>query len=362
MTRQMTAGHSFDDDPNPMMVERASKAHLRETQRRRVAIADFRLRDTDRLTDRTRATLSVILRSLVTELASNLWQRVRCQLEETGASFETISTDAIHRCLIESGMLADSALLRELIGRSREAELADALSPMASDLVRPSLLVRLVESPDPTIADLARRLLAAEAHRRDDAAGPGRELPSDIQQRLVWMIAAAVRAQLHADAPRKPELDHAIGEASTHIIDLHDESQSIEAAATRLAAAIDARPAELAPLLIESLADQRLPLFIAVVAEAASLDYAAVREVVLEPDGDRFLLLLFSLGLDRRAIAQIALAITDADPRRDADRLPDQIDEAMAVPLTVITTILSPLRLHAGLRQAIDQLALGAEQ
>ncbi len=351
----MSADRSSDSGADIDMPARARAAHEREVQRGRAALADFRIDDADRLTDRTRATLSLTLQALAAGLAADLWQRARSRLGSGTTAPGRIATNAVYRRLVTSGVLTDDGLVSELLGRIRQAEIADALSPIASDPARPSLLVRLVDAPDATVADLARGLLSAEAYRRDDAAGPGLGLPDGIYRRVVWWVAAAVRAEVEAT----PAIDRAIGEAAAHIIGLHDDADTVEAAAARLAAAIDARPGELEPLLIESLADRQLALFIAVVARAGGLDYSAAREVILEPPTDRSLLLFLSLGLNRRALAQIALAITDADPRRDADTLPDQVDEAMSVPLAVIDTILSPLRLHPDFRDAIDDLAIG---
>ncbi len=68
-----------------------------------------------------------------------------------------------------------------------------------------------------------------------------------------------------------------------------------EAVAMRLAAALDARADELAPLLVETLADRRLSLFVALIGHALGLDYADAREIVLDPSADRLWLVLRAL-------------------------------------------------------------------
>ena len=60
-------------------------------------------------------------------------------------------------------------------------------------------------------------------------------LPADLQHRLAWRVAAAVRP-----ATADPDADRAIAEATNRHLGAHDEGDRIEAVATRLAAAIDA--------------------------------------------------------------------------------------------------------------------------
>ncbi|MFM9701215.1 hypothetical protein, partial [Streptomyces europaeiscabiei] len=90
--------------------------------------------------------------------------------------------------------------------------------------------------------------------------------------------------------------------AAQHNLGAHDEGQRPEAAAVRLAAAIDARASEVGPLLVDALGDRRLSLFVAVLGRAVDVDFTAARQIMLEPEGDRLWLALRAAALDRATI------------------------------------------------------------
>jgi hypothetical protein len=110
-------------------------------------------------------------------------------------------------------------------------------------------------------------------------------------------------------------------------------------------------------LLVEALGDRRLILFVAILGRAVDLDFIGARAIVLEPEGDRLWLALRAAALDRPTIARIALALADADPRRDIDIFAEELDAIAAVPVEAARSALAPLTLHHDLRLAIDALA-----
>ncbi|PMZ61591.1 hypothetical protein C1X97_30525, partial [Pseudomonas sp. FW306-2-11AA] len=121
-------------------------------------------------------------------------------------------------------------------------------------------------------------VLAAESRRRLPASlGQFRstDLPAELHHRLVWWVAAALRDQFTDRAGAAlPTLDRALVDAASRNIALHDEGERLEAAALRLACALDPRGHELSTLLADSLADRRVSLFIALLGRALALDYA----------------------------------------------------------------------------------------
>ena len=156
-------------------------------------------------------------------------------------------------------------------------------------------------------------------------------------------------------------LDRALIDAAMRSISSHDEGDRLEAVATRLAAALDPHADELAPLLVEALADRRLSLFVALIAHALGLDYADAREIVLDHKADRLWLVLRALELDRESIARIGLALSEADPRRDLDSFAEGLDGIAAIPSTAARAALAPLLLlHPDYRGALLALARGA--
>jgi hypothetical protein len=323
------------------------------------AITDFFLPDEARLDERTRLLLASLLDAVVGTVETDIRRHAARLLSGRGAmrKAEALLADdarALTR-LMSAGLLRDAELMEELLGRVRADLLAEAL-PVAVDVPdRPSLLVRLAALPDTVVAAAAAALLAQE-NRRAEGAGEGEvgaELPAELHHRLVWWVAAAIRERSEAD----PDTDRAIGEAAHLNLSAHDESERVEVAAVRLAAAIDPLPGEVAVLLAEAIGDRRLPLFVAVLARALDMEFEATRAIVIDPGGERLWLALRAVGLDRTAIARIALALADADPRRDIERFADRLDDIAAIDAADARAALAPLSLPRSFRAAIRALA-----
>jgi len=343
------------------LLARAAAAETRAQAGLRVAIRDFFLSEDGRLDERTRAALAALLRQLVESVEAEIREhgvrlltgRGENALAATLAASGLSATDRLAR----AGLLRDPALMTELIARVRQEALGVAL-PMqaADDPERPSLINRFVQHPDRLLASSAMAVLIAESRRRggpDAGQFTQAELPAELHHRLVWWVAAALRERSLAAGDSLPLLDSALSEAAQRSLAAYDEGDRLEAAALRFAAAIDARPHELADLLVESLGDQRIVVFIALLAHALGLSYETARELVLDPAADRLWLALRSLDLPREPIAQIGYALCEADPHRDLESFADTLDAAMTVDAAEARAALEPVRLHPDYRAAM---------
>lgn len=328
--------------------ERAAVARLRASERLAVAMADVFLPEDARLDDQTRLALADRLGRLVGGLEAELRRQAARLLAARGA---TDAADALQSAraglalerLTRAGLLRDEALVEELLAQTQLALMARAMKVAGGE--EASLLVRLAAVPDRVVAVAAQALLVADS--REEAM-----LPAELHHRLVWQVAAAIRPD-----PSDAGTDRAIAEAATRSLAAHDEGERPDAVASRLAAAIDARPDELAPLLLEALGDRRPGLFTAVLAQAVGIDTAQLRTVVLEPEGERLWLALRAAQLDRQTIARIALTLADADPRRDIEGFADQLDRIAAVEPAEARLALAPETLNPAFRAAIGALA-----
>jgi hypothetical protein len=326
-------------------------------------IADFFLADDARLDERTRHAVAAVLAATVGAVETDIRRHAARILAGRGADARAEALlqghDEVVRRLARAGLLRDRRLMDELLARVRADLVAEALPIHHAAADRPSLLIRLADVDDSIVAAAARALLAAEARRRtaSDNGTPGvGDLTAERHHQLVWWSAACIREASAAAIGEDAAVDRAIVEAAHRSLGAHDEGARAEAVAMRLAAAIDARADELGPLLLEALADRRLLLFIAVLGRAIDLDFDVTREILLEPEGDRLWLALRAAGLDRPTIAQIALALADADPRRNIEQFADELDAIAAVPIEAARSALAPLTLHHDLRAAIDAL------
>lgn len=344
--------------PRASASARAEKARLRAEERLAGTIADFFLDADSRLDERTRLTLAHVLGGIVGAIEADIRRHAARLIAGDGAtdSAEAILTGTgVMERLTRAGLLRDEDLMDELIARVRHDLIADALPVAIAGPNEASLLVRLAGVPDSVVASAANALLASESRRRaanENGTVAGSELPAELHHRLVWWIAAAIRAGSEPSA----DTDRAITEAALRSLAAHDEGDRPEAVAIRLAGAIDARTRELPALLVEAIGDRRLALFVAVLAQAIGVAFDQARAIVLEPDGDRLWLALRAADLDRPTIARIGLALADADPRRDIESFADSLDAIAAVDIQDARAALAPLALHKDFRAAMRAL------
>ncbi|WP_448664831.1 DUF2336 domain-containing protein [Sphingomonas sp. CJ20] len=350
------------------LIARAAAADGRACKGLAVAIDDFFLPDDHRIDERTRSALRALLQSLVETVAAQIREHGARLLigrgePALGAALAAQGASVFQR-LAQAGVLRDSVLMAEALGRVRQDALGAALPMHApDDPDQPSLLSRFAEHPDRVLASGAMALLIAESRRRvgPDAGQAGTDLPAELHHKLVWWVAAALRARVAEGAGEGlAVLDRALCDAAQRSLAAYDEGDRLEAAALRFAAAIDAQASELPALLVESLGDRRIALFIALLAHAIGVDYALARDVVLDPAADRLWLALRALELPRDAIAQIGYALCEADARRDLERFADALDVIAAISGAEARDALAPLRLDADYRAALVALAQSA--
>ncbi|WP_419809529.1 DUF2336 domain-containing protein [Sphingomonas sp.] len=341
------------DTASPTAAVRAAEARARADARLLVAMGDMMLPDDGRLDEQTRLAVIRSLTDAIGAIETDLRRQAARLLAARGATEAAESllrgTGAAGR-LMAAGLLRDEPLIATLTAHSQARLLAAALPVTVSETEEASLLVRLAAVPDRLVAAAAHEMLVADAVERPT-------LPAEVQHRLVWAVAAAIRPPT-ADA----DLDRAIAEAALRALGAHDEGVGAARVAMNLAQAIDARPEELAPLLLEALGDRRLALFVAVLAHAVGLDFARTQALILDPAGERLWLALRAARLDRRSIAGIALALSDADPRRDIEAFADDIDRIAAIKPSEARSALAPETLEPDFRSAIQALARGARR
>lgn len=327
------------------------------------SIEDFFLPDQGRLDERMRLSLARLLRALVETVAGEVRGHAARLLRAQGRTAQADALEAARDLLTplrEAGLLRDAELMAELLGRVREDLLASVMPVQAAgEPDQPSLLNRLVQHPDRVVAQGAMAVLIAESRRRGvPERGPLQQtdLPAELHHRLVWWVAAALREAGVAAGGSAMALDRALADASQRSLAAHDEGDRLEAAAMRLAAAIDAEPPELADLMIEALGDRRLALFAALLAHALGVDHAVARDVTLDAGSERLWVALRALEFEREAIARIGVALSEADTRRDLTAFADLLDPVMAIDGADAREAMTRLRLPSDFRMAIVAL------
>jgi uncharacterized protein (DUF2336 family) len=305
-----------------------------------VAAADLLLPEQVRLTEWQRLTAAALLTRLIHGLEDAMRARLAVRFEDhpgLHAAFASARVPIALPILERAGVLRDSDLGNVLVRRVEEHRFWKAHRPDGGA----DALFELVRDADADVAAEAMELVIARSRRFDRFQEPDMgavELPAELQHKLVWLVAAALRhyiVQHHDVGP----VDGVIEETASSLIASYDEGGTLEARALRLARRMHLAGRLDGAFLARILAEGMLPLFIAGLAARASLDYAAAWEVLADPRGRGPALLVRAGGLDRDAAAAILLLANSRGPLvsgAEADatsgqlELFDSLDEASA--------------------------------
>lgn len=333
------------------LAARAAAAEAHVDSLRDATARDFAIPEALRLDERTRSGIAARLDGIVTSIETDLLRAV--------APLGFPGVGPTLPLLRAAGLIADPALLGEVLAQVRLDQLSQGLPHHAPrDPARPSLLGRLAEHPVAVLAEAARSLMAAESSARSPEAGRW-QLPQGLHRQLLWWVAAAMREQ--AGTLAGVALDEALcaAVAAEHArFEAHAQQQS-EATALQLVALLAPTPRERAAMLVEALADRWMPLFLALLAQAAGIAFADARALVLDAGAERLLLALHALGIPREAMAQIGFLLCEADPSRDLPALVDALDALETQDAGVGHDLLARLRLDAGYRAARNAIGGG---
>ncbi len=349
------------------LLARGAADDARADRRLVAAAADLRTHPNDRLRERELVALRHAFAASCAQVEGDLRQHAARLLVARGAPEPALALaegePVVHAALDAAGLLATADFLAPMLTRTQMSLLAEALPVMtAQPSDRPSLLVRLSTHRDGVVASAAAAALAADARRRAaiDGDAPRNDIAAEQQHRLVWWACAALRTVFApAAAGERPLLDRALTEAAERALAVHDEGDRAEATAMRLVQLLAPPPAERPALLVEALADRRVPLFVALLAQALELPFDTVAALVLDPSADRLWLALRAAALDRVTIAQIGLALCEADPRREVETFADMLDAIMAITPDVARAAIGALWLHPDLKAALKALEGG---
>ncbi|HYI64672.1 MAG TPA: DUF2336 domain-containing protein [Allosphingosinicella sp.] len=280
-----------------------------------VAAADLLLPDQARLTEWQRLTAAALLTRLIQGIESELRARLAVRFEEHDALHAALSSARVPIALPileRADVLRDADLGNVLVRRVEEHRFWKAHVPAEGV----DLLFELVRDGDEAVAAEAMELVIARSRRFDRFQEPDMgqvDLPAELQHKLVWLVAAALRhyiVQQHGLAA----VDGVIEEEAGALIAGHDEGAILEARAMRLARRLHALGRLDDPILVRALAEGLLPLFIAGLATLAGLEHNAAWEVIADPRGRGPAILLRAAGVARDAAAQILFVANSHGP------------------------------------------------
>lgn len=314
----------------------AAKLLLSARARLTAAAADLALPPPLRLTDRQR---SVVL-SLLENLTRSVEDALRAELasavgdEALQAALASAHVEIAVPVLAATATLAEPALIDLLLRRAEEHRLHRAAAG------ENALLIELAGSADEAVAREAMALLIAQNGRLDgfgEPVLPRSDLPAELEHHLVWTVAAALRRYMIEQHNVEPAAcDTAVATAARRVLTGHDEGETAEARAMRLALALrQAGGLEEAGLLARALTQGSLPLFLSILALRTGLGVAAAWELFSAASGP--ILLLRAAGVARDEAANILLTwgMPEAALAAALDRLDGTSPEAARALLTL---------------------------
>jgi hypothetical protein len=315
------------------------------------ATCDLFLAETLRLTERER----LVARDLLARLVRTVEDEMRSALAERFATHEALGA-ALGSAHVEiAGPLFDgTAALREpelvglLLRRAEEHRLFRAAPN------RIERLQALIADRDPLIAADAMAVLVARSRRLDRFGEPvlaRTELPAELQHRLVWTVAAALRTYMVGGHGIDPAAaDRALSDVAAALLAGYDEGDALEARCGRLARRLHGAGqldgAAIAGFLLEG----TMPLFVAGLSAATGIAGHAVWDVLSGPDERGPVYLLAAAGLDRQQTGD-ALLLLSVQPIED--RLVRQISLFETLDADAAARALSMWTLDPAYRQAL---------
>lgn len=329
-------------------------------RKRVAALVDLFLPDEMRLSDYQRVTVRRFIARLVAAIEQDLRERL---LTASGASFPPELSAALASARVSLALpvleraraLHDIELVSLLLARVEEQRLAARLRGRGEG---GKLAEALLAEEDERVSSAAMALLIAESRRHfvfDEPVLARTDLPADLQYRLVWWVAAALRDHMI----RAHQVDHAVAdaaivEAANASLIGYDEGETLESAALRLAHIVAERGWLDDNVLRAACAEGRMALFVAMLAVRGGLDFEAARGMALPPFGERLIVLLRAIDASRETAGAIILTLGDDDAL-----LADQLDAFDRLTRERALEIVRPWRVGGGYRSAIAALAAG---
>ncbi|WP_166040243.1 DUF2336 domain-containing protein [Sphingosinicella sp. YJ22] len=305
-----------------------------------VAATDLLLPEQARLSEWQRLTAANLLSRLIRSIEDAL----RVPLAEHFAGQETVhaALSSAHVPIVlpileRAGALGDSDLGTVLVRRVEEHRFWKAYGQGTGE----DLLYALVRDADADLASEAMEMVIARSRRFDRFQEPvlGHvDLPAELQHKLVWLVAAALRHYLVQQHGLRA-VDAAVEAAASAFVAQYDEGAGLEAAAVRLSRRLHTLGRLDGAILTRALSEGMLPLFIAGLGVRAGLDHAAAWEILSDPRGRGPALLLRAGTIERDDAAAILLLLNsrgrlfsgaEGDAAAEQLELYDSLDAASA--------------------------------
>lgn len=300
-------------------------------------LTDLFLSEDGRLNEHERALMNDILSKLVRSVELRLRQelaeffaRNEIDLPDIVRLLANDEIEVARPLLASSKLLRDEDLIEIVRMRTDEHRLTIAMREEISEAVTTALveygngdvLEALLRNPDSKINDRAMEYLVAESRRVDRFQEPlvGREdLPPELAYRMYWWVAASLRKRIVADFDVDPlVVDQAMRHVSRSMLGRRESGEGAYIKAQRLVRRL-AETGDLTPeFLLGSLRQNRIPVFVAGLAELGSIDFRTAWRIFSDPGGESLAVLAKAVGLERGQFTSVFLLVREAREGRKA--------------------------------------------
>jgi uncharacterized protein (DUF2336 family) len=344
----------------------AEAAGAAEASRARIgaAVIDLTTPRGSRISATTRMDLARLLAALVVAIEDDLRHRLITLWGDTVpasliTSLSASSLPIAAPILDRARVLGDADLIATLLCRVEAHRLADRMRPPEAPAL--PILESFMRSGDEPLAARAMALLTARSRRSNDLDAPTvavTDLPAELQHRLAWRIAAALRHHVLAvGAVSAADADRALAAVVPAMLAGYDEDDSLEGRAMQVARRLHQRRRLDDALVGRAFAEGEVTLAGAMLAVRAGIDLVAAWEMIADTGGSRLTLLLRATGIGRAVAATIlrdlaAAGVGSADLIERLDGF-DRLDPLAA------RDALRLWQCDPGYRRAITELADG---
>lgn len=336
--------------PDRLLAEAAQVARHADA-RLTAALNDLFLPDFVRPTDAQRAAMANMLDTLVTEIDHDLRDGLIARLGEAAPPVLGVGRIPLVRPIFDrAGVLRDRELVALLLARAEEHRIAQAIRRVAQISPEPTPIVQLGVAPE-----LEAVLQLAENRRSGSHGEPHvttKDLPADLLHRLLWWSAAALRDYLERsttlDAGAR---DEALAAVVAGRLAAHDEGQTLEAAAMRVAIALNGDES----LLFELFRAGRFSQFVALLAVRARIDFAPAFMLAADPGIGALAVLLRAIEAPTQIAAPILLQMAAINRLSEA-KLEERVNDFLDLDVAAAQDAVRPWRLDKAFRHAIADI------
>lgn len=306
--------------------------------------------DGDRqLSDRERALMTEILRQLIRDVEMTvrkaLAERMAARPDAPPELVTTLANDEIevaHAILTQSPVLQDVELIEIIQHRTMEHQLAIAGRQSVSEQVSDALVetgnenvvTRLLENSGAEISKATMEYLVEQSKRVDAYQNPiisRADLDPALAKRMYYWVSAALRRHILDNFEiDEDELDRNIESTVHEILGGPDDAKMEPDKAAELAKQLAGRGSIDAALLIQTLRQGEVALFMALMEQIAGLRTSIIRRVVFEPGGHALAAICKSAKFAKSDFASIFLLSRKARP---GDKVvdPHELSRAMSL-------------------------------